>query len=232
VAADPTALEQGANTAAFVVSLDVATPSPLTVRYSASTGGPGRATRGTDYTLKPLPSRRVTIPANQAAALITLTPKDDAAAEGTETATLTLIPKANYLLHPTLKSATAVILDNEPVVSIVATDPNAAEAGSDTAIFTVTRSVVSASPLTVHYTTNPGGKGRAGLGSDYALRPTPAGRVTIPGGQPSVTVKLTPMDDRRLAEGPEIATLTLSPSAPYSIDPLKKRAVATIADND
>ena len=87
-------------------------------------------------------------------------------------------------------------------VSIAATAPNAAERGLAPGTFTVTRSGVLTSALTVAYTVS----GNAIAGTDYAGL---SGSVTIPANQASATIAVSPLADS-LAEGDEAVTVTLA----------------------
>ncbi|MBM4093016.1 MAG: hypothetical protein FJ276_26950, partial [Planctomycetes bacterium] len=188
------------------------------VNYTVS----GTATDGADYTSL---SGSVTIGAGSANATITVTPIDDAAVEGNETVVLTLSTSASYTLG-TPGSDTVTIADNEvvlPTVSIAATDPNAAEAGSDTGTFTVTRTGDTASALVVNY----GVSGTATSGVDYASL---SGTVTLGAGSSTATITVTPMDDSGY-EGSETVTVTLAADAAYTIGAPSSGTV-TIADDE
>jgi serine protease len=108
-----------------------------------------------------------------------------------------------------------------PSVTVSATDA-AAEAGLDPGTFTVTRSVVTASPLTVNYSMS----GTATQGSDYAAV---SGSVIIPASTASATVTITPVDDV-IIEGNETVILTLTADPAYFVGP-PGNATVTIADN-
>ena len=97
-----------------------------------------------------------------------------------------------------------------PIVTVVATDASAAEAvtGSDPGTFTVTRTGPTTVDLTVNFTVT----GTATNGADYIAIP---GSVTIPAGETSVTVTVSPIDDL-LAEASETVVLTLAANAAYS----------------
>ena len=110
-----------------------------------------------------------------------------------------------------------------PTVTIVATDPNAAEAGQDPGLFSVNRTGSTASALTVNYTVG----GTASNGVDYQ---TLSGSVTIAAGLSSATITLTPIDDS-VNEGNEAVTVTLSSSAYYAVGS-PSVATVTITDND
>jgi len=111
-----------------------------------------------------------------------------------------------------------------PVVGIEATDDTAAEPGTDTGTFTVSRTGTTGSAMTVAFRT----RGTARNGTDYERIPT---TVTIPAGETSATIDITPIDDTR-AEFDETATLTLRSSRLYQIDPAHDSATVTIADDE
>jgi subtilisin family serine protease len=116
-----------------------------------------------------------------------------------------------------------VATSNEtPSVTISSPDPNAREAGPNTATFTFSRTGSLAQSLTVNYTIG----GSATNGSDYNSLPASA---TIAAGQASQTITLTPIDDA-LLENPETVTLTIAAGS-YNIGS-PNSASATIADND
>ena len=109
-----------------------------------------------------------------------------------------------------------------PKVSIVATKPNASEAGPDAGYFTVFRSGATADALTVNCTIS----GTAANGTDYTTLQT---SVTIPGGASSTTIPVTPIDDTT-SEPNETVVLTLSADPAYTIGN-SGSATVTIADN-
>ena len=103
-ATDPTATEAGPTTGQFTVSRTGGTTAALTVHFTVS----GTAISGVDYIDI---GTSVTIPAGAASATVTVTPVDDAAAEGDQTAIVTLRADAGYWLGT--PNATVTILDNE-----------------------------------------------------------------------------------------------------------------------
>jgi predicted extracellular nuclease len=113
---------------------------------------------------------------------------------------------------------------NGPVVAIVATDDTAAENGSDSGTFNISRTGDTTAPLEVSYTVS----GTATNGIDYI--PNLTGTATIPAGSASVDITLTPVDDI-VAEGPEAVTLTLVDTADYDLG-AATAATVTINDND
>jgi hypothetical protein len=99
-----------------------------------------------------------------------------------------------------------------PVVSIVATTPTANATSGATGLFTVSRSVSSASPLTVFYTVAGTATPIAACpGGDYA---TLSGSVTIPANQLSQTITVTPCGPD--GDGPETVIVTISADNAYS----------------
>lgn len=96
-----------ANTAVFTLTCSGATTSPLVVPLDRA----GNAVIGSDYTS--LPAYAV-IPAGQTSASFTLTPLDDALAEGVEDVTLALRPAAGFSINPGSTAVTISLADNEP----------------------------------------------------------------------------------------------------------------------
>ena len=190
----------------FTITRTAVSASPLTVNYTVS----GTATNGTDYTTL---NGTVTIPANATTANVSVTPIDDAQAEGTESVILTLAPGGTTYDIGDTRTQTIWIQDNEsPSISVAATDASAAEADGgavNPGQFTISVSSAQASDLTVPYTVG----GSAINGMDYARLP---GTAVIPARQTSVTLPVDVVDDD-LAEIAETVTLTLGQIAGYNI---------------
>ncbi|MBW4652836.1 MAG: DUF4347 domain-containing protein [Kaiparowitsia implicata GSE-PSE-MK54-09C] len=118
-----------------------------------------------------------------------------------------------------------------PVVTIVSTDNQAEEAvAGSTAEFTISRTGATTETLSVAFVIS----GTASA-SDYTLS---AGTVdgstltlTIPSGQSSVVLTVTPVPDFDNMEGNETLTLTLSPMASYTLGTANTNATITIVDN-
>src|SRR4029453_9395871 len=110
-----------------------------------------------------------------------------------------------------------------PVVTVTATDSNAAEQDAKTGSFSVKRSGATGSALTVNCTIS----GTAAIGMDYTI--SQSCPVTIPVGSPSVTVTITPVDDTTV-EGAESVILTVTASAGYTVGS-PSAATITIADD-
>ena len=226
-ASDATAVEQGAGTGTFVVSRTGSTTSALTVNIAYS-GTAIISGTGDDYNVSPTGTTSVTIASGQSALTITVTPIDDSTAELDETVTLSLTSSANYQMGVN-KSATVTIRDNEPIVTITAADAAAAETGSNTGTFVVTRMGSTSSALTVNIAYS-GTATISGTGDDYDVSPTATTTVSIASGQSSATVTVTPINDSTL-DGSETVTMAITSGTAYSIGS-SSRATVTIADDD
>lgn len=113
-----------------------------------------------------------------------------------------------------------------PTVTISATDPNASETGPDTGTFSIIRSVITTTPLTVNLSLS----GTAANNVDYTNIPSTA---IIPANAGSVTITVTPIDDLVVEPPPpETVILTLqSFPANYTVGS-PSAATVTITDND
>ncbi len=114
-----------------------------------------------------------------------------------------------------------------PIISITATDANAAEAGTDPGSFRISRTGSTVGLLTVNYTIATG-SGQAANGTDYT--PALTGVATIPSGQAFVDVTITPVNDTLIELG-ETVTLALGDTGSYDVGS-PATATVTIADND
>ncbi|RPI61687.1 MAG: hypothetical protein EHM48_05235, partial [Planctomycetaceae bacterium] len=214
ISATDSSAAEPSSTGTYTVTRSGGTSGALAVNYTVS----GTATNGTDYTSL---SGTVTIPDGQAGATITLTPTNDSTVESTETAILTLASGTGYSIGSP-SAATVNIADNDSTVTIVATDAAAAEP-SNTGTFTVTRSGYTGADLTVNLSRS----GTAANGTDYNSIGT---TVTIPNGQSSATITVTPIDDAT-TESTETVILTLSSGTDYAIGS-PNSATVNITDND
>ncbi len=222
-AADPTAHEAGLGTASFRVTRGGDLSQPLTVNYSVS----GNAVAGTDYNAL---SGTVTFPANENTAFITVTPRDDATIESTETVTVALRAGAGYSVVSAVTSTDSVriVSDDLPTtlstVNIVATDANASEAGRDPGVFTVTRTggnIVGTLTVALRYGF------QTAQAADYDAIST---RVVFAAGQTSATITVRPVDDTTV-ENTESVILSLEPSALF-LAGTSTSARIDITDND
>jgi hypothetical protein len=106
-----------------------------------------------------------------------------------------------------------------PIVEIVASDAAACEFGTNTARFSFVRSGgdTNRPALTVSFTIS----GTATNGVDYAMLP---GNVTLAAGAIATNLIVTPIPDNR-PEGDRTVTLTLSPSANYTLTAVSNATV-------
>ena len=199
-APDALAAEPGTDTARFSVARTGPTTSALTVRYAL-------AGTAADTDLVALPGT-VTIPAGAASANVVLTAADDALVEGKETVILTLLEEAAYQVHTSASATVSLLDDEQPVITVTASDAEAAEP-LNTGAFTVTRTGPTLAPLTVLLTVS----GTASSANDYRPLGT---SVVIPEGAASAVLALEPAEDV-LVEGKESVTVTLSADATYQL---------------
>jgi hypothetical protein len=204
---------------------------PGTLTFTRSGGNPaaalsifytigGTATNGNDYSAT---GSVVSIPAGQTSATVTITPFADNLAEGSETMTVTINPHNNYTIG-TPNTATVTISDSVATVNVTAADAAASEPGTDTAMFTFTRTAGgnAAAALSIFYTIG----GTATNGNDYSAT---GSTVVIPANQTSATVIITPFADN-LVEGAETMSVTINPHNAYAIG-AQNAAAITIADS-
>ena len=193
---DPDAGENG-NPGVFRLARSGDASSSLTVSFSLT----GSATDGVDY--ESLPTT-VMFPGGLATVDVTLTPKTDSLVEGNESATLTVMAGAGYELGSP-SSATVNIADHVvpagPVVTVLATDPQATEDMSLFGIFELRRTGDLSQPLTV--TVSFGGTASV---DDYQ---DPGGvTVTFNAFEATATVVVIANQDFQ-AEGAETVILTV-----------------------
>ncbi len=205
--------EAGGSPGQFTVTRTGSLANALTVNLTIA----GTATNGTDYATIPA---TLTLPAGQPSATIAVTPIDDALGEGNETVVATLAAGSYTIGSP--GTATVTIVDDEPTVSITATDPAAAELGLDPGVFTITRGGSTVADLSVNVTI----AGTATSGTDFVALTNP---VTIPAGSASTALTVTPIDDT-IAEGNETVVATIAAGA-YLIG-APSTATVVISDDD
>jgi hypothetical protein len=214
IVAEGSSSESGSSTGLFVITRTGTIVSDLTVNFSVA----GTATRPADYSSF---SNSVVIPAGTNAVSIPVEAVNDTVAEGTETVVASLLAGAGYTVRAP-SSATVLILDDEPVVTIAALDNTAHEAGGD-GLFTIIRSGNTASALTVNFTIG----GTASNGIDYVALPS---QVVLAAGQTSSNLAVVVIDDPA-TEGPEVVSITLNTNAAYFVGS-PSSAVVTIIDNE
>ncbi len=218
-ASDPAAAEAPTDTGTFTFTRSNAA-GELRVRYTV-----GGSAGGDDYdeTL----SGYVVFAPGQDTLTLTLTPNDDDLIERDETVILTLAPDEDYTIAGPATGTVTIVSDDRPAVSITATDHRASESGSDTGTFTLTRSgagLLTQDDLVVYYTVS----GTAEQADYVEVLP---GVATIPAGQASTTITITPIDDTLWNEGAETVILTLLTDPAYTLGASASDLVA-IAEND
>jgi hypothetical protein len=124
----------------------------------------------------------------------------------------------------TFQGQTVAAPPGSQVVSVTATDPTAAEPGSDTGAFTFSRSGSTSAPLTVGYAVT----GTALNGVDYGLL---SGTVNFAAGQSTVVVPVIPNDDNR-PEPTETIVVAILPNAAYYIGLPLAATVNLLDDGD
>lgn len=215
----PDALEEGPVAGSFKILRTGATTADLSVALTVA----GTAVNGSDDASLPA---SIVIPAGAAFVALPVTPQDDATLEPDETVQVSVAAGGAYTVG-TPSAATVVIHDNDapPVVTVAATDPDAAEAGAATGTFTFTRAgkITLLTPLTVHFSVS----GTAESGTDYVSLGT---SVTIPAGAASATKTVTPIDDD-LLDPDETVVVTLVADPAYTVGAASK-ATVTIDDDE
>lgn len=221
---------EGGSNGTFRLTRTGSTAADLVVRVSPVGG---TAVKTTDYTFSPDyvadgSYKTFTIPAGSATLDVTVAAVNDTAAEGPETITLQLASNGDYI-SGSGNSVVMTVVDNDttlPQVAVTAPDPHATEdsSGTDTGTFTFSRTgaTTSALNLTVAWS------GGATNGTDYT---TLATTVTIPSGQSSVNVTVSPINDSAI-EGPETVIATISANAAYVLDTSATTSTVTITDDD
>jgi hypothetical protein len=161
----------------FTVSLAEASASDVTVNYTTANG---TATPGVDYTAQ---TSSVTITTGTTSTTITIPVSGDVVAEPDETFFVTLTAATNATVADSQGLGT--ILNDEGVPTIAIGDGALAEGNGGTTAFTfpVTLSGLSASDVTVTYTTANGGTATAG--TDYSAA---TGTATITAGTTGTTI--------------------------------------------
>ncbi len=208
VAVNATSLPEGSGGGLLTFSRSGATSvGPLMVYYAPT----GTATLGGDYSLL---SGSVLIPLGQTSVTVPVVVLQDAITEAPESLIVTVSANTAYNVATSpSNTVTMSISDDDEVntVNIAVTDNYASEPakGDGAGTFRITRSGSAASALTVNLLTS----GTAMPGSDYVAIPA---AVTIPAGQSSLTVTVTPLDEPE-AEVDETVILNVLAGAGYSV---------------
>ncbi|MEZ5387424.1 MAG: Calx-beta domain-containing protein [Prosthecobacter sp.] len=145
---------------------------------------------------------------------------DDRLTEGVEAIILELRDPTLAAIASNTGRSTVFILDNEPRISIEASDPFAYEP-ADTATFRISRSGTTVGALVVPLAVS----GTAVSGVDFTALPS---SVTIPDGAAFTLLTLTPLANAAV-NAPLTVELALAPSG-TSLPGLRSSATATIGD--
>lgn len=195
----------GNNTATFTVTLSQASSQTITVNYTTVNG---TAIAGSDFTAA---TGTLTFTPGQTQRTITVGVQPNTAGEATETFTLALSNPTNGTLGAGTGTGTIVGSTTPPptpppplpTVSIGNAQATEPASGSTNAVFTVSLSAASTTPVTVAYSTS---NITATAGSDYnAIN----GTVTFAPGETSKTVAVAILADT-LTESTETFRLTLA----------------------
>ena len=188
----------------------------LTVYYQMS----GSAINGVDYQTL---AGQVTILAGQTYTniAVTMLPAAQSAGEKSVVAQLTTSP--SYDVGGSGSATIRLLGTQYPTINLIATNPNASEAGPLAGSFLFTRTGSTNNSLTVYYDIY----GTAENGLDYQ---TIANSIVIPAGTSNAAVSIMPIADG-VKEALETVTLVLETNLIYAIGATSLQTV-TIADND
>jgi len=213
---------ESAGTVNLLVSLSAPATASVSVDY-AVTGGTATG-GGTDYTLA---NGTLNFAAGESVKAIAIGITDDSDIDANETVIVTL-SNPTGLQPGSLSAHTLTITDNDlPVVSIVANDASAAEAGLDPGQFTISRTGPTTAALAVTLARS----GTATNGTDYAsISAATPFTFTVPLAAASATINVTPLGDTG-NEGSETVILTVNSAAAYTVG-APSGATVTIADDD
>ncbi|MDB6025277.1 MAG: Na-Ca exchanger/integrin-beta4, partial [Verrucomicrobiales bacterium] len=212
---DAWAAEPGPDTGMFRISRDRDTNVALTINFTMG----GTAVNGTDYTNI---SGSVILPAGVSFTNVMVYPRNDATFETNETITLSLTVLPAYRVDPLAAAATVTLVDDEIGISVVGSSI-AAEDGSSTGQFAITRTGSIVSNLAVNFrwagtaTTN-----------DFTSNAT---NTVILSGSNTVTFPIFAINDG-VTEGIETLVLTLASNAAYTILPQNSATILLVDGNE
>jgi hypothetical protein len=207
------ASEAGPQPGSFVVTRSVSTAAALQIKLDVQ----GTAGIQNDYSTNPIlvwqggTTYYVDIPPNQLSVTVVVTPVQDGANEGDETAIFTLVGEGETYAAGPNTQAEVVIADDVPVVNLTLPEP-ASEIGPTPGGFTVTRSDNGIISQALRILLDV--QGTAAIQNDYSTSPILVWQggtsyyVDIPPNQLSVAVVVTPKQDG-VVEGDETAVFTL-----------------------
>ncbi|HEY0549016.1 MAG TPA: Calx-beta domain-containing protein, partial [Verrucomicrobiae bacterium] len=215
-ALDPDAVESRGDTATLMFSRAGAPINNDLVVYYESFG---EAVDGEDFL--PLPGT-VTIPAGQLYALVPVQAINDLFVEGNEELYVAVLPSPDYLSPGFFFTRVVIVDDDLPLVNIFAATATVGRGSGGSARVTVSRAGNLDESLVLNYLVT----GTAVSGVDFN---TLSGSVTIPAGQLSADVNITPIAGSPNSL-PRTVTVVLSDSTTYNIFN-QNSATITIFDN-
>lgn len=161
--------------------------------------------------------------ANQTSFVIPIAPIADNMAEGTEVVTISLLPQSTYEIGSP-DSASVNIADDPAVLTVVATDSEASELGSDNGELTFTRSGGDITSSLDFFIDEAGTQAQNGV--DYVRINSP---LRFPANETTLVVPLVPLPDNQ-AEQTEAAIINIFGQSTYLVgDP--GSATVNIADD-
>ncbi|MDP8961590.1 MAG: hypothetical protein M3N32_08255 [Actinomycetota bacterium] len=211
--------DAGTAAATFIVSLSVPSAATVTVPYTTGAGTAGAE----DFTAK---SGTVTLAAGATSATVEVPVAGDSADEANEAFVLTLSSPGGAVIGDGTGAGT--ILDDDPPavsgrrVAIGDVAVHEGDTGGRSAVFTVSLSKASTSPVSVSFATS---KGTA-IGTDFTAK---SGKLKFAPGTTSLTLDV-PITPDALVEGDESFSVTLSGASGATIS--DAAGLGTIIDND
>ncbi|MCX7423823.1 MAG: hypothetical protein NT013_30385, partial [Planctomycetia bacterium] len=230
VSADPVT-EDGVANLVYTFTRSGATSAALTASFTVT----GTAALGTDYAQSGAAtftssSGTVSFTAGQTTKAVTINPTADTTIELDELVVLTLTSATTYSVGAD-GTATGIIVNDDPRVSVAVTPSAVTENGATNATYTFTRTGSTASALTVNFDVS----GTAELGTDYVASGATSfnetsGTVTFGVGQATKTVMIDPTPDS-VVEPNETVVLTVNEGSNYVVGS-PTAATATITNDD
>ena len=216
-AAATSTVTESVGTAQIAVALSNPATAACSVDFTTTNG---TATEPGDFTSV---TGTVTFAAGESVKYISVPITDDAALEGSENLTVTLTNPVGGI-SGSVSTHTLSLTDNDlPVITLIATDPTAGEAGLDEGEFTFYRTGDTSAELTVNYAVS-------GTASSATDRQGVSTSVTFLAGFDFARRLVIPLDDV-VSEATETTILTLSVNAAYTVG-TPSTATVNILDDD
>ena len=216
----------GSETAGTEVVLSVTASAAVSGAQSVDLALGGTGLTASDF-VEAVPAT-LTIADGETTASVTLTVADDAAVEGTETASFTIANPTAGLVLGAVTSGTFEIADNDvapPAVTLSVVPGAGSETAGTEVVLSVTASAAVSGAQSVDLAL-----GGAGLTASDFVEPVPA-VLTIADGETTASVTLTVADDAAV-EGTETASFTIAnPTAGLVLGAVTS-GTFEIADND